>query len=220
MLFAAGGLFAPAPPEIFGVLEPAGPVLTTVGLPVILSMINFVPTPSAAPVTAFTTLLAVELGLVTVGLTVGFTTDVGDVVLVVGVVVVLVVTAGFVAGVVTLVVGVVVLDVIVGLVVKGTFGASVVFGMVLGFVTAGLDVGEVTVEVIGGRVAPPPVVVAPAVKLGRAPDASEVMEPELRPVNEGRSLNSRMTLSRGARSSPLASGIFLLDVRFFRIAMF
>ena len=41
----------------------------------------------------------------------------------------------------------------------------------------------------------------------------------MRPVNEGRSLKLRMTLSSGARSSPLASGICLLDVRFFRIAM-
>ena len=41
----------------------------------------------------------------------------------------------------------------------------------------------------------------------------------MRPFNEGRSLKLRMTLSSGARSSPLASGSFLLDVRFFRIAM-
>jgi len=150
----------------------------------------------------------VEFVFVLVGVTVGLTTDVGDVVLVVGVVVVLVVTAGlvvtvgFVTGVVF--VGVVVLDVIDGLVVKGVFGASVVFGVRLGFVVKdaggfvgkvgfgadkeGLVVGLVTVDVTGGRVEPPPVVIVGRVSLpvGVVP---EVMEPEVRPVNEGRSLN-------------------------------
>lgn len=180
-----------------------------------------------------------------IGVTVGFfTTDVG-VVLVVGVSVVLVVTAGLTAGLtvgvvtfgvvtfgVVVFVGVVVLDVSVGLVVKGTLGASVVFGVRLGFVVkdaggltgkvgfgadnVGLFVEPVTVEVTGGRFAPP-AEVAPVVRFGREP--SEVKEPEGRPVNEGRSLKLRMTLSSGARSSPLASGICLLDVRFLRIAM-
>jgi len=117
-------------------------------------------------VSAFVTLFAVELGLLTFGLTVGFTTDVGVVVLVVGVVVVL----------------------------------------------------FVTVEVIGEVVEPLPVVI-----VGRAPPpvgaVPEVIEPEVRPVKDGRSLKLRMTLSSGARSSPLASGSLLLDVRFFRIAM-
>jgi hypothetical protein len=143
--------------------------------------------------------LVVEFVFVLVGVTVGLTTDVGDVVLVVGVVVVLVVTAGLVV-VVVFVAGVVVLDVSVGLVVKGTFGASVVFGVRLGFVVkdagglvgrvgvdkAGLVAVLVSVDVTGGRVEPPPVVI-----VGRAPPpvgvVPEVMEPEVRPVNEGRS---------------------------------
>jgi hypothetical protein len=169
-------------------------------------------------------LFAVELGLLTFGLTVGFTTDVGDVVLVVGVVVVLFVivglTVGLTAGVVTL--GKVVLDVSDGLVVKGTLGASVVFGTLLVLVVkdaGGLAVGLVTAEVMGEVVAPPPVVI-----VGRAPPpvgaVPEVIEPEVRPVNDGRSLKLRMTLSSGARSSPLASGSCLLEVRFFRIAIF
>jgi len=191
-----------------------------------------------------------------VGVTVGFTTDVGDVVLVVGVVVVLFVivglTVGLTVGVVTF--GKVVLDVSDGLVVKGTLGASVVFGTLLVLVVkdagglvgsvgfgavgkVGFAVGLVTVEVIGGRIALPPegadgltplpvdtegrvtLPVVVAGRLGRAPEPSEVREPDVRPVNEGRSLKLRMTLSSGARSSPLASGSLLLDVRFFRIAM-
>ena len=131
---------------------------------------------------AFVTLLAVEFGLLTFGLTVGLTTDVGDVVLVVGVVVVLFVIVGLTVGAVTLgvvvvvfVAGVVVLDVSVGLVVKGTFGASVVFGTLLVFVVkdagglvgkVGLAVGLVTVDVTGGSVTPP-LVVAPVVMFGR-----------------------------------------------------
>ena len=118
--------------------------------------------------------------MLTFGLTVGLTTDVGDVVFVVGVVVVLFVIVGFavvVFGVVVVVfvAGVVVLDVSVGLVVKGTLGASVVFGTLLVFVVkdagglvgnAGLVVGLVTVDVTGGSVTPP-LVVAPVVRLGR-----------------------------------------------------
>jgi hypothetical protein len=219
---------------LFGavVVLPAPVVVVVVGLPVILSKINFVPAPIAAPVSAFTTLLVVEFGLLTFGLTVGLTTDVGDVVFVVGVVDVLFVIAGvvtfgvvvvvFVAGVVTL--GVVV-DVSVGLVVKGVLGASVVLGTALVFVVkdagglvgkVGFVDGAVTVEVIGGRVATPLEVTGP---VGRAPEPSEVIEPEVRPSNEGRLLKSRITLPNGARSIPLASGICLLDVRFFRIAM-
>ena len=41
-----------------------------------------------------------------------------------------------------------------------------------------------------------------------------------RPVSEGVPSRPRMMLPSGARSSPRASGICLLDVRFFRIAMF
>jgi hypothetical protein len=196
-------------------------------------MINFVPTPTAAPVSAFTTLLVAEFVLPVVGLTVGLTTDVGVVVFVVGVVDVLVVIAGLVVGVVTFgvvvvvfVAGVVVLDVSVGLVVKGTFGANVVFGTLLVFVVkdaGGLVVvgragfGDVIVEVtpVDGLGATD----VPVGPLGRSPEPSEVIEPEGRPVNEGRSLKSRMMLPSGARSSPLASGICLLEVRFFRIAM-
>jgi hypothetical protein len=53
------------------------------------------------------------------------------------------------------------------------------------------------------------------VSVGRVTD-----EEEPRPVNAGASFTPRMTLSSGARSSPLASGSCLLDVRFFRIAIF
>ena len=126
---------------------------------------------------AFVTLLAVEFGLLTFGLTVGLTTDVGDVVFVVGVVVVLFVTVGFTVGLTVGVVtfGKVVLDVSEGLVVRGTFGASVVFGTLLVFVVkeagglvgkVGLAVGLVTVDVTGGSVTPP-LVVAPVVMFGR-----------------------------------------------------
>jgi hypothetical protein len=128
-------------------------------------------------VSAFVTLFAVEFGFVFVGVTVGFfTTDVG-VVLVVGVVVVLFVivglTVGLTVGVVTF--GKVVLDVSDGLVVRGTLGASVVFGTLLVFVVkdaggfvgkVGLAVGLVTVDVTGGSVTPL-LVFAPVVRLGR-----------------------------------------------------
>ena len=40
------------------------------------------------------------------------------------------------------------------------------------------------------------------------------------PEIDGVELPPRMTLSNGARSSPFASGSCLLEVRFFRIAMF
>jgi hypothetical protein len=202
------------------------PVVVVTGLPVILSKISFVPAPIAAPVNAFTTLFVVEFVFVFVGVTVGLTTDVGDDVLVVGVVEVLVVTVGLVTGV---------------FVVIGVFGASVVFGTVVGFVVkdaggfvgnvglvagkVGLVVGGVTVEVIGGRVTPPLTGIVPAGKPVRVPPPVDVIAssakppPAGRPVNEGRSLYSRITLSSGARSSPRASGIVLLDVRFFRIAM-
>jgi len=68
----------------------------------------------------------------------------------------------------------------------------------------------VGVEVAGMVVVEPPV--------GRVPpvDGAKSSSP---PIVFGR-LESRMTLSRGARSRPLASGSCLLDVRFFRIAMF
>jgi len=41
-----------------------------------------------------------------------------------------------------------------------------------------------------------------------------------RPYRDGSLSESRITLLRGARSRPLASGSCLLDVRFFRIAIF
>jgi len=47
-----------------------------------------------------------------------------------------------------------------------------------------------------------------------------VIEEEPRPVSAGALSTPRMMLSSGARSSPLALGSCLLDVRFFRIAMF
>jgi len=47
-----------------------------------------------------------------------------------------------------------------------------------------------------------------------------VIDDEPRPVSEGESSKPRIMLPSRARSSPLASGICLLDVRFFRIAMF
>jgi len=88
------------PLDIFGWPEADESVLPAVGLPLILSMISLVPAPSAAPVSAFVIALVVEFVLVFGVLTVGFTTDVGDVVLVVGVVAVLLVTVGLVVGVV------------------------------------------------------------------------------------------------------------------------
>ena len=100
------------------------------------------------------------------------------------------VTAGFVV-VVVFVAGAVVLDVSVGLVVKGVFVVKLGFVVkgAVGLVDkAGLVAGLVTVDVTGGRVEPPPVVIVGRVPLpvGVVP---EVMEPEVRPVNEGRSLN-------------------------------
>jgi len=116
-------------------------VLETFGLPLILSINNFVPAPIAAPVSAFTTLLVTEFGLLTFGLTVGLTVDVGEVVFVVGVVDVLFVIVGFVV----FVAGVVVFDVSVGLVVVGL--------VVVGFVTVGLLVKVFfgTKEVLGTK---------------------------------------------------------------------
>jgi hypothetical protein len=134
------------------------------------------------------------------GLIAGFTTDVGDVVLVVGVVVVLLVTAGFVVAVGLVVAGLDVDDVI------DVFGANVVFGaeevpvVMLGFAVSGLVNDEVN-----GRDFEPP---------------ADVIEVGPRPVKAGALFRPRMTLSSGARSSSLASGSCLLDVRFFKIAMF
>ena len=115
-LFPPAGALGTFEPPLFG---------ATVGLPVNLSMISLVPTPSAAPVSAFTILLEVEFVFVFAGVTVGFTTEVGVVVFVVGVVGVLVVTVGLVV--------VVVFVVSVGLV--GTVGLVVTVGfVVIGFV--------------------------------------------------------------------------------------
>ena len=179
---SAGG-FA-APPGGFG-------LSATTGLPVILSMISFVPAPSAAPVSAFTTWLAAELGLLMLGLTVGLAAVFGLVVLVVGVVDVLFVTVGFVVGVVVDVSVDLGTSEVLGvedvLVVRDVLGAKDVLGVEDVFV---VSVGLVTDE------------------------------EEPRPVREGLSFTPRMTLSNGARSRPLASGSCLLDVRFFRIAIF
>jgi len=141
-------------------------VLEMLGLPVILSTNSFVPAPIAAPVSAFTTLLVVEFGLLTFGLTVGFTTDVGDVVFVVGVVDVLFVIVGLVVGVVldvNVVLGAsVVFGVVVVLVVKEVFGANVFFGanVVLGaedvfVVSVGLAVSGLVNAEVNGRLPEP-----------------------------------------------------------------
>jgi hypothetical protein len=135
----------------------------------------------------------VEFVLVVFGLTVGFAAPVPVVVLVVGVVVVLLVTVG------------VVLDV------KVVFGAKVVFGTEDVFVVKeGLVAGFVKTEVNG----------RPPLPAGALEPPEEVREDA--PLSEIKGVFStpRMTLSSGARSSPLASGSCLLDVRFFRIAIF
>lgn len=158
-----------------------------------------------------------------VGLTVGFTTDVGDVVLVVGVVVVLFVIVGEV-----LVFGVVVdVSVVFGarvvfgvddvLVVKDVFGAKVVFGTeeVL-VVRVGLVVAGFVNTDVNGRPLEPVVVLALEPP---EPPAEVIVEGRL-PDRDGALPTPRMMLSSGARSIPLASGSCRLDVRFFRIAMF
>lgn len=174
-------------------------VLATFGLPVILSINSFVPAPIAAPVSAFTTLLVVEFVLVVFGLTVGLTVFVPVVVLVVGVVVVLLVTVGFVV-----VVGVV-LDVNV------VFGAKLVLGVedVL-VVKEGLVAGLVNADV-NGRLPPPAGTLEPPAEVNEEAPLSEM---------KGVLSAPRMMLPSGARSSALASGSCLLDVRFFRIAIF
>jgi hypothetical protein len=159
------------------------------------------------------------------GVTVGFTTDVGVVVLVVGVVGVLVVMVGLVVGVVT--VGLVVA---VGLVV--TAGFVVVGFVVIGFVvTAGFVVVEVRFGfvVVVGCVVPPVntgLLVDGAREPAEAPPEVVLEPPEgapklgLPPEIEGSSSKLRTTLLRGFRSKPLACGSCLLDVRFLRIAIF
>lgn len=211
---------APVPPAV----EPDEPPPDTTGLPVILSINSFVPAPIAAPVSAFTILLVVEFELPVVGLTVGFTTEVGLVVLVVGVVDVLVVTVGFVVGVVfdvSVVLGVaVVLGVVVVLAVVEVFGAKVVLGVEVVFVVSvGLVVAGLLNTDVNGR---PEVPAEPADLTALEPPEppAEVIEDEPRPDRLGVSSTPRMMLPSGARSSPLASGSCLLDVRFFRIAMF
>ena len=144
--------------------------------------------------------LVAEFLLVVGVLTVGFTTDVGDVVLVVGVVVVLLVTAGFVVAVGLVVAGLVVDEVIDVFGVKVVLGTEEVLVVILGFVVEGLVNDEVN-----GREFEPP---------------AEVAEDEPWPDMDGELFTPRMTLPSGARSTPLASGICLLDVRFFKIAIF
>lgn len=55
---------------------------------------------------------------------------------------------------------------------------------------------------------------------GRSPAPPEVIDEAPLSVSAGALSTPRMMLPSGARSSPLASGSCLLDVRFFRIAMF
>jgi len=151
-----------------GVVEPPDGLGTTAGLPVILSTINFVPAPIAAPVSAFTTLLVVEFVFVFGGVTVGLTVDVGGVVLV-GVVTGLVVTVGF-AGVVGL-----------GVDVAG-FVAVTGFVVTAGFVVLDVNVVFGTNEVFGAVVAGLPAAgVVPVVRVGRLPVTVEVIGAELPP---------------------------------------
>jgi hypothetical protein len=181
----------------------------------------------------------VEFVLVFGGVTVGFfTTDVG-VVFVVVVVGVFVVTTGALGtlGLGKPVVGFVVVGFVVtaGLVVTDGF---VVIGLVVvaGFVVAGLvvdvSVGFVVVPVVntgrlvdvfGAKAPAPPDTPEPpedVIELEPPEPPADVMDEESLPVREGALFKLRMTLSNGARSRPLASGSCLLEVRFFRIAMF
>jgi hypothetical protein len=126
--------------------------------------------------------------------------------------------------------------VVIGLVVVAVFvvaGLVVAAGLVVevsvGFVIGNVD-GDVIVDVTGRLTNEP---VPDEVIEGRAPEPPEdvieleppepppdVMDEESLPVREGALFKLRMTLSNGARSRPLASGSCLLEVRFFRIAMF
>jgi hypothetical protein len=128
-----GGL--DVPPDGFGggFFEP--PVFgsaTTFGLPVILSMIIFVPAPITAPVIASTTLFVVEPVLVFGLLTTGFTTDVGVVVLVVGAFGLVVIVGLVVVFVVIDVVGVFGVVGVVGVCVVGVLGVVLDVSVVLG----------------------------------------------------------------------------------------
>lgn len=124
-----------------GILFPATADLAAfkiVGLLEILSYSIFVPTPSKAPVPAFTSVLVNEFLLPEVLLTVGLVTVLGDVVLVVSVGEALVdamlgfVEMVFAIGVVTLVEVLVVFDVRVGLVVTALCaGFSVAVGVIV-----------------------------------------------------------------------------------------
>jgi hypothetical protein len=179
-------------------------------------MISFVPTPSAAPVSALTILLVVEFVFVFGFVTTGFTTDVGVVVFVVGVVVVLVVTDGLVVDVGVVIVGFVVVGFVVtaGLVVTAGFVLTVGFAVDVsgGFVVAPLVRTGLLVD--GARA---PAEVPPEVMLEPPEGAPKFGLP---PEIEGSSSKLRITLPKGARSRPLACGSCLLDVRFFRIAIF
>jgi len=62
--------------------------------------------------------------------------------------------------------------------------------------------------------------IAEPLELSPKPSKSSGTEEERLPVNEGRSFKLLMTLFSGATSKSLASGSFLVDVRFFRIAIF
>jgi len=158
-------------------------------------------------------------GFVTVGF---FTTDVG--VVLVGVVVGFVVTTGFVetTGFVV-VVGFVVtagLVVIAGFVVSGfVVVAGLVVDVSVGFVVAPVVNNGRLLDV---RAPAPPETPEPPedVIVLEPPEPPDDVMDGARPLEIfGWSPTLRMMLSNGARSRPRASGSCLLDVRFFRIAM-
>jgi hypothetical protein len=193
------------PPAVFFV-----PPETT-GLPVILSTKNFVPAPITAPVTAFTTLPVMGFVVVFVGVITGLTIDVGVVVLIVGVVGVFVVITGF-EGITGLGVPMMGLVVIAGFVVIG----FVVIGfVVIGFVVKSLVNLGFLIDIFGDRPAPPEDVIA---LLPPTPPV-DVTDGEKSPEIAGPYPALRITLLKGLRSRPRASGSCLLDVLFLRIAM-
>jgi hypothetical protein len=148
--------------------------------------------------------------------------------------VVFVVTAGFVVteGLVVIEGLVVVVGFVVtaGLVVTDGFvviGFVVVAGFVVdvsvGFVVVPVVNTGRLVDVFGAKAPAPPDTPAPpedVIELEPPEPPADVMDEESLPVRDGALFKLRMTLSNGARSRPLASGSCLLEVRFFRIAMF
>jgi hypothetical protein len=151
--------------DFFSAATCAG-VLDTFGLDVNLSINIFVPAPRAAPVSAFTTLLDVELD--------GLVADVNV-----------------------------------------CFGAPVVF-----VVKDGLVPVDVLLVIEGLEDVPVPVPVPKLVVNEGLEPPVDVIELELPLLTFGALLAPLITLLSGARVSAFASGICLLDVRFFRIAIF